>query len=71
MRETAIRSFIKTLSWRIFGIIITFLAAFFLSNELRFALQITAWREIIASILYFTHERCWNKIRLGKREIKN
>ncbi|MGW8312847.1 MAG: adenylyl-sulfate kinase [Desulfuromonadales bacterium] len=67
--ETKRRSILKAISWRTWATITTALIVFIFTG--RFALAITiGLLEVFAKMaLYFLHERFWQKIRYGKKEI--
>ena len=65
-RERKIRSVAKAISNRVIGILNTFLIAWLITRNLNLSLQVMAVRETIAIILYFLHERFWNKVQWGK-----
>jgi adenylylsulfate kinase len=67
--ETKKRSVLKALSWRSWATITTAIIVFIFTGE--FALAITVgFIEVFAKMgLYFFHERLWQKIRFGKKEI--
>lgn len=60
------RSLAKTISWRIVGTIDTVLISWLLTGTLTLALSIGAIELVSKMILYFFHERAWNKIKWGK-----
>lgn len=67
--ETKTRSIFKAISWRTWATITTAVIVFIFTGE--FALAITVgFLEVFAKMgLYFIHERLWQKIRYGKKEI--
>lgn len=67
--ETKKRSMIKAISWRTWATITTAIIVFIFTGE--FALAITVgFLEVFAKMaLYFFHERLWQKISFGKKEI--
>ena len=67
--ETKRRSVLKAISWRTWATITTAIIVFVFTG--RFALAITVGLlEVFAKMaLYFFHERLWQKIRYGKKEI--
>ena len=67
MKETATRSLTKTVSWRITGSGATFLISYLISGNLSIAGTIAVIQLISNTILYFIHERIWNKIHWGRR----
>lgn len=64
--EKSERSLVKTISYRILIVISTFVVTYLLTREIKLTIEITAIANIINTILYFLHERFWNKIRWGK-----
>ena len=66
MIEKNYRSAVKTLSWRITGTLDTIIVSFFITGEISFALSIGAIEFFTKMILYFIHERLWNRIKFGR-----
>ena len=64
--EKVKRSLVKTISWRIVGTIDTVLIAWLITGTLTLAFSIGAIELISKLILYYFHERAWNKIKWGK-----
>jgi uncharacterized membrane protein len=62
LSELKIRSLFKTISWRITGSGATFLIAYILIGDLNIAGAIGIIQFISNTILYYVHERMWNKI---------
>ncbi len=67
--ETKKRSILKAISWRTWATITTAVLVFIFTG--RFALAVTiGLLEVIAKmVLYFFHERLWQRIGYGKKEI--
>jgi len=65
--ETALRSFIKTITWRITGSSATFIISYAISGNLGIAGTIAVIQLTANTILYFIHERIWNRIRWGTK----
>ena len=63
--ESTRRSIAKTLSWRLVGSSAVLLISFLLTGSLTTAGSIAATQLILNTILYFIHERIWNKIQWG------
>lgn len=68
MQEKAYRSLLKTISWRTVGTLDTVIISYFIIGDLSMAASIGAIELITKMILYYFHERAWNKIPLGKIE---
>ena len=60
------RSLVKTISWRIIGTIATVLISWLITGTLALAFSIGIIELISKLILYYFHERTWNKIKWGK-----
>jgi uncharacterized membrane protein len=61
------RSIVKTVSWRLTGSSATFLIAFLLTGNFAIAGVIGITQMISNTILYYVHERVWNKIAWGQQ----
>ena len=64
--DSTIRSVIKTLSWRISGSSATFLVAYLISSNWAMSSTIAVIQLTLNTLLYFIHERIWNKIKWGR-----
>ena len=61
------RSLAKTISWRVTGSGATFLIAYFLTGNFAVAGIIGLTQMVSNTILYYIHERVWNKISWGTK----
>lgn len=66
MQEKAYRSVIKTISWRTVGTIDTMVISYLITGSLIMAASIGSIEVVTKMILYYCHERAWNKINLGR-----
>ena len=66
LSEKPIRSIVKSFSWRIVGTIDTVIISWVITGKLTTAFSIGAIELGTKMILYFFHERIWNKIKWGK-----
>ena len=64
--ESHYRSIIKALSWRCCATTITFFVSWFLTGEVTLALEIGLVDTILKLGAYYSHERAWIKVELGK-----
>lgn len=64
--EKPLRSIAKTVSWRIVGTLDTIGISWLLTGEVETALAIGSVELVTKMILYFGHERLWNKINFGR-----
>lgn len=65
--ESAKRSFVKSLSWRLLSTVATILIGLFLLGSLGPALTIGLTDFIFKTLIHYMHERIWNRIQ-WKRE---
>jgi uncharacterized membrane protein len=66
MNETHSRSLAKAVSWRITGTVDTFIISFFITGELKLAGAIALTEVVTKIILFWLHERVWNRVPWGK-----
>lgn len=64
--EKPIRSIMKAVSWRVLGTIDTLLVSYFVTGKIALAASIASVDFVTKLVLYFFHERIWNKIKWGK-----
>ncbi len=64
--EKPLRSVAKALSWRLIGTIDTLVVSYVLTGQIKLAASIASIDFITKLVLYFFHERIWNKIKWGK-----
>lgn len=64
--ENPLRSIAKTISWRIVGTMDTIGISWLLTGEIDTALAIGSVELVTKMLLYFGHERIWNRIKFGK-----
>ena len=68
MQDKAYRSLVKTISWRAVGTLDTILISYFVTGSLAMAASIGTIELVTKMILYYFHERAWNKISLGRHK---
>jgi uncharacterized membrane protein len=67
LSDTATRSLVKTITWRITGSGATFAISYAISGSLTIAGTIAVIQLTANTILYYIHERIWDKIGWGRR----
>ena len=67
--EKAMRSLGKVVTWRILVTITNFIGGYLASGSWMVGLGVVSFALVVNSIMYFFHERAWNRIDAGK-EIK-
>lgn len=70
MKEKRYRTLLKTISWRLTGTIDTFLISYLITGKIALALSISGVEVFTKMILYYFHERTWNKVKYGTEAIK-
>lgn len=68
LNETHTRSIAKAISWRITGTVDTFIISWIITGELTLAGAIAFTEVVTKVILYWLHERGWNKISWGRTQ---
>lgn len=66
MRVTKSRSALKAITWRAIGTADTFLISLFITKKPFLAASIASLEVLTKTILYYFHERGWNKISWGR-----
>ena len=67
--ETKRRSILKAISWRTWATITTAVLVFIFTGKFALAITIGLLEVFAKMALYFVHERFWQKIRYGKKEV--
>ena len=68
--DSAIRSVIKTISWRILATATTVLVIYALTDDGDLAMTVGYLEATIELVLYYFHERIWNRLRVGMTKIR-
>ncbi len=69
-RETNSRSIIKTISWRVLATLTTMVLVYIFIGDLTIAVSVGGIEVVLKMLIYYFHERFWDKIKFGRREIK-
>jgi uncharacterized membrane protein len=64
--ETGTRSLVKTISWRLTGTGATFFISYLILGSFSVASTIAIIQLTTNTILYYLHERVWNRIKWGR-----
>ena len=67
--DRPIKSFVKSMSWRIVGTIDTMIISYFITGKLTLAISIGSVEVITKTLLYYFHERAWAHIHKIKFNI--
>jgi uncharacterized membrane protein len=64
--ENIMRSLGKVVTWRILVTVTNFIGGWLASGSWAVGLGVVSFALVVNSILYFFHERAWNRIQWGK-----
>jgi uncharacterized membrane protein len=67
LNDTANRSLVKTISWRITGSGATFAISYAVLGDITISSTIAVIQLTLNTLLYFIHERVWNRITWGRK----
>ena len=65
-REYLRRSVVKAVSYRIVVVIADFIAVFYFTGKIEIAIGFVVVSNIYTSVLYFLHERFWDRVAWGR-----
>ncbi len=66
--EDRFRSFIKSICWRVIAVLNGWGSAYFFIGDLKKSFLISLVANVIGFVLYYIHERVWNKIEWRRNE---
>lgn len=69
MKVTKQRSAAKAITWRVIGTLDTFLLSWFITKESVTAGAIASVEVATKTILYYLHERGWDKVNWGRKNV--
>ena len=59
------RTIIKTITWRVVAIMTTMIAFYLYSRDIEKSVIIASIDNLVKTVLYYVHERLWNRSRYG------
>ncbi len=65
-KESGKRSFVKMLSWRVWATLTTMILVYIFVGKIEVALTVGVLEVIAKMILYYVHERFWDRIKRGR-----
>ena len=60
------RSFYKAITWRIIASLDTFFLSYIITGRFDWATSIAIFEIITKAIIYYLHERAWNRVKWGR-----
>ena len=70
MKETRSRSVLKSMTWRVLATLTTVILVFIFTGNLIISLGVGFLEAILKIIIYYLHERGWDKIKWGRKTTK-
>jgi len=67
MKVTKTRSFVKALSYRIWGTLSSVAVAYAITKNASLSITIAFWETVVKVFIYYGHERGWNYIQWGRK----
>ena len=67
MKVTKARSFVKALSYRIWGTLSSVAVAYVITKNTSLSITIAFWETVVKVFIYYAHERGWNYIQWGRK----
>jgi uncharacterized membrane protein len=67
MKVTKSRSFVKALSYRIWGTLSSVAVAYVITKNASLSITIAFWETVVKIFIYYAHERGWNMIQWGRK----
>jgi uncharacterized membrane protein len=67
MKVTKTRSFVKALSYRIWGTLSSVAVAYVITKNVSLSITIAFWETVVKIFIYYAHERGWNYVQWGRK----
>lgn len=67
MKVTKSRSFVKALSYRIWGTLSSVAVVYAITKSAALSVTIAFWETVVKIFIYYAHERGWNYIQWGRK----
>ncbi len=68
--DNRLRSWVKSITWRVIGILILGTLAWLFTHDWQETTQITVTFHAIRLVLYYYHERAWERIGWGRKKVR-
>ena len=66
MKVTKARSFVKSVTYRVFGTLSSFAVVYAITHKGSLATLVAFWETVVKVAIYYYHERVWDKIKWGR-----
>ncbi len=67
--ESAIRSVLKAISWRVIATLTTTLLVYAFTGRTDIAVTVGLLEAVTKIVLYYFHERLWNRLSVGRQPV--
>ena len=67
MKVTKSRSFVKALSYRIWGTLSSVAVVYVITKNASLSITIAFWETVVKIFIYYVHERGWNMVQWGRK----
>ena len=67
MKVTKSRSFVKSMTYRVFGTITSWAVVYVITHKGSLATLVAFLETVVKIAVYYWHERVWNKIQWGRK----
>jgi uncharacterized membrane protein len=67
VKVTKTRSFVKSLSYRVWGTVSSWAVVYVITGKGSLATLIAFWETVVKVFIYYFHERAWNMVQWGRR----
>ncbi|MBW4061016.1 DUF2061 domain-containing protein [Candidatus Saccharibacteria bacterium] len=68
--DTQQRSITKSITFRILVIISDLVVIYLITKRIGATIALTVFTNLASTVLYFAHERVWNRIAWGRKRLK-
>lgn len=68
-KDTNLRTILKTISWRITATTTTVIIVYIFTGQIDTAIEVGLMEMVAKMLIYYFHERGWDKLKFGKKEI--
>lgn len=65
--EYSSRTLVKALTWQLIGFVVMSIVNYYYIGSLRSGIGLSALLTMIGLVIYYLHERLWEKISWGRR----
>ncbi|MTB03462.1 MAG: DUF2061 domain-containing protein [Actinobacteria bacterium] len=66
LKVTKSRSLVKSFSYRVFGTLTSWAVVYAITHKGSLATLIAIWETVVKILVYYYHERVWNRVSWGR-----